>query len=144
MCTHTHIYIYNTQYLCVLYTVSFPGDSIGKESTCSARDLGLTPGLRRSLGEGNGNPLQYSCLGNPMDSQAWWTTVHGVSRTAHDLATKPPPYIYIYICKYIYFTPSYQRKIMNNLDRILKSRHYFANKGPFCQGYGFSSSHIWM
>ena len=40
-------------------------------------------------GEGNGNPLQYSCLENPMDRGAWWATVHGVARVGHDLATKP-------------------------------------------------------
>ena len=45
----------------------------------------------RSPEEGNGNPLQYSCLGNPMDRGAWWATVHGVARVGHDLTTKPPP-----------------------------------------------------
>ena len=49
-----------------------------KESACQAGDLDLTPGLGRSPGEGNGNPLQYCCLGNPMDRGAWWATVHGV------------------------------------------------------------------
>ena len=42
-------------------------------------------------GEGDGNPLQYSCLGNPMDRGVWWATVHGIARVRHDLATKPPP-----------------------------------------------------
>ena len=42
-------------------------------------DAGLIPGLGRSLGGGNGNSLQYSCLGNPMDREAWWATVHGVA-----------------------------------------------------------------
>ena len=45
-----------------------------------ARDVGLIPGLGRSLGEGNGNPLQYSCLGNPMDRGIWQATVHGVDK----------------------------------------------------------------
>jgi len=54
-------------------------------------DLGLIPGLRRSLGEGNGSPLQDSCLENPMDRGAWQTTVHGVARVGHDLVTKPTP-----------------------------------------------------
>ena len=49
----------------------FPGSSKGKETACKAGDLGLIPGLRRSPGEGNGNPLQYSCLENPMDRGAW-------------------------------------------------------------------------
>ena len=51
----------------------------GKESACNAGDIGLIPGLGRSLGQGVGNPLQYSCLGNPMDRGVWWATVHGVS-----------------------------------------------------------------
>ena len=49
-----------------------------KESTFWAGDLGLIPVLGRSLGEGNGSPFQYSCLGNPMDRGAWQATVHGV------------------------------------------------------------------
>ena len=47
--------------------MGFPGGLDGKESACNAGDLGSTPGLGRSPGEGNGNPLQYSCLKNPMD-----------------------------------------------------------------------------
>ena len=49
----------------------FPGGSDGKTSVCSAGDPGSIPGLGRSPGEGNGSPLQYSCLGNPMDGGAW-------------------------------------------------------------------------
>ena len=52
----------------------------GKESTCNAGDMLLTPGLGRSPGKGNGNPLQYSCLENLMDRGAWWGTVHGVAK----------------------------------------------------------------
>ena len=52
-------------------TYGFPGGSDGKESNCSAGDPGLIPGLGRSPGEGNGNPLQYSCLEKPMDGGAW-------------------------------------------------------------------------
>ena len=59
----------------------FPGGSDGKESACNAEDLGSIPGLGRSSGEGNGNPLQYSCLGNPMDRGAWWVTVHGATKS---------------------------------------------------------------
>ena len=50
----------------------FPGGSSGKESVCKAEDAGSTPGLGRCPGRGNGNPLQYSCLRNPMDRGAWW------------------------------------------------------------------------
>ena len=62
----------------------FPGGSVGKESTCNAGDPGLIPGWGRSPGEGNGNPLQYSCLENPRDRGAWQATVHGVTRVGHD------------------------------------------------------------
>ena len=61
------------------------GDSSGgsevKASACNVRDQGLIPGSGRSPGEGNGNPLQYSCLENPMDGRAWWATVHGVAKS---------------------------------------------------------------
>ena len=58
----------------------FPGGSDNKESACNAGNLGLIPGSGISPGEGNGNPLQYSCLENSIDRGAWWATVHGVSK----------------------------------------------------------------
>ena len=61
--------------------MGFPGGSDDKESACNKGDLSLIPGSGRSPGEGNGNPLQYSCLGNRMDKGAWWTTVHGVTKS---------------------------------------------------------------
>ena len=64
----------------------FPGGSDGKESACNAGDLGSIPGSRSYLGEGNGNPLQYSCLENSMDRGAWQTTVHGVSKIQTQLS----------------------------------------------------------
>ena len=64
----------------------FPGGSEGKVSACNAGDPGLIPGLGRSPEEGNGNPLQHSCLENPMDRGAWRATVHGVTRVGHDWA----------------------------------------------------------
>ena len=57
------------------------GNAGGKESSCNAGDPGLIPGLRRSTGEGNGNPFQYSCLENSMDREAWWATFHGVTKS---------------------------------------------------------------
>ena len=57
----------------------FPGGLDSNESTCKAGDLGLIPGLGRFPGEGNGYPLQYSCLENSVDRGAWWATVHGVA-----------------------------------------------------------------
>ena len=59
-----------------------------KNLLVNAGDVGLIPGFGRSPGEENGNPLQYSCLGNPMDRRAWRAIVHGVTRVGHDLVTK--------------------------------------------------------
>ena len=58
--------------------MGFPSGSESSESACNAGDLGLIPGSGRSPREGNGNPVQYSCLENCMDRGAWWTTVHEV------------------------------------------------------------------
>ena len=59
--------------------------SDGKKSACSMGDPGSIPGLGRSLGEGNGNPLQYSYLENPMGRGAWWAAVHGVTKSQTQL-----------------------------------------------------------
>ena len=59
-----------------------------QEAACNIGDLGSVSGLGRSPGEGNGNPLQYSCLGNPTDRGSWRAIVHGLARVGHDLATK--------------------------------------------------------
>ena len=76
--------------------MGFPHSSVGKESDCNAGDPGSIPGFRRYPGEGNGNPLQYSCLENPMDREAWQATVNGVRRVGHNLETKlAPPRTYI-------------------------------------------------
>ena len=56
------------------------GGSDGKASACNAGDLGSIPGLGTSPGEGNGTPLKYSCLENPMDREAWWAPVYGVAK----------------------------------------------------------------
>ena len=61
--------------------LGFPGASGSKESACKAEDPGSIPGLARSPGEGHGNPLQYSCLENPMDRGTWQTTVHVVTKS---------------------------------------------------------------
>ena len=68
----------------------FPGGSVVKNLPANARDAGdasSTPGLGRSPGEGNGNPLQYSCLENPMDTGTWRASVHGVSKSQTQLST---------------------------------------------------------
>ena len=58
----------------------FPGGSDGKESSCNEGNAGSVPGSGRSPGEGHSNPLQYSCLENPMDRGAWWAMVHRVAK----------------------------------------------------------------
>ena len=76
-------YSYFKEPLTVLHN-GFPGSSDGKQSACNIVDLGSVPRSGRSPGEGNGNPLQYSCLENPTDggaSQAWRATVHGVAKS---------------------------------------------------------------
>ena len=78
----------------------FPGGSDSKESTCNAEDPGSIRQSGRSPGEGNGNPLQYSCLENPRDSGAWWVTINGVAGVRHNLVTKPP---HVLVCVSISF-----------------------------------------
>ena len=79
-------------------------------------DPGLTPGLGRSSGEGNGNPLQYSCLENPMDREGWWATVHGI--TIFYIYT----YIYVYI--YIYYSAIKKRKILPFVTTWMKLEYH--------------------
>ena len=64
----------------------FPGGKDGKVSACNVGDLGSIPGSGRSPGKGNGNPLQYSCLENPMDGGAWLATIHGVAKSQTQLS----------------------------------------------------------
>ena len=68
----------------VILFLGLPGGSDGKESACNVGDPGLIPGSGRSPGEGNGYPLQYSCLENPMDRGAWWATVMGSQSVGHN------------------------------------------------------------
>ena len=72
--------------VCISGVPGFPGDSDGKESTYNAGDLSSIPGCGRSPREGNGNPLQYSCLEKPMDIGAWQVTVHGVTKSQTQLS----------------------------------------------------------
>ena len=72
--------------------MGFLDGSVGKESACNAGDTGdagSVPGMERSPGGGNGNPLQYCSLENPMDRGAWWTTAHGVAKSRTQLSDFP-------------------------------------------------------
>ena len=68
-----------------------------KNLPTKAGDAGLIPGLEEIPWEGNGNPLQYSCLGNPMDRGAWWASVHGIARVGHDLVTKQQYLLHFFV-----------------------------------------------
>ena len=67
--------------MCLTCVLGVPGDSDGKESACNAGDPGLIHGLGRSPGEGNGDPLQYSCPESLMDRGLWQAIVHGVTKS---------------------------------------------------------------
>ena len=75
--------LYKMSYKEILYR-GFPGGAVVKNppaNTGGTRDTGLIPGSKRSPGEGNDNPFQYSCLENPVDGGAWWAAVHGVTKS---------------------------------------------------------------
>ena len=76
------------QSLLLIYNKGLPWWLSGKESAYNGGDTDSIPGSGRSPKERNGNPLQYSCLGNPMDRGAWWAIVHGVTEESHDFAAK--------------------------------------------------------
>ena len=78
--------------------VGFPGGSVVTNLPANAGDVSSIPGLGRSPGEGNGNPLQYSCLGNPMDRRAWWATVHGVTKSQIQLSNSTTTTVGINMC----------------------------------------------
>ena len=99
-------YIIALYYTIVQYK-GFSPTSVGKESSCNAGDPDSIPGSRRSPGEENGNPLQCSCLENPMNKRGWRATVHGVARGRHNLATKPPPYYTILYYIILYYSILY-------------------------------------
>ena len=89
LCTYVVLMTYIIKmYICSFNdnSLGFPGAQMVKKSTCSTGDLGSVPGLGRSPGRGHGNPLQYSCLENPMDRGAWWATVHGVTKSQTQLS----------------------------------------------------------
>ena len=73
-------------YYCFTTRPGFPHSSAGGESACNAGDPGLIPGLGRSPGEGNGSPLQYSCLENPMDRGTCQATVYGIAKSRTQLS----------------------------------------------------------
>ena len=122
VCVCVCIYIYMYMYMCIymyththidtdghtqkqLWIQGFPGGSDGKASACNAGDPGSIPGSGRSPGEGNGNPLQYSCLENSIDEGGWQATVHGVAKSRTRLSdfTKSLSH-YIHTSEYTYLS----------------------------------------
>ena len=86
------LFFFFTETICwsIVDLQDFPGGTVLKNPPANARDArdaGWIPGSARSPGEGSGSPLQYSCLGNPMDVEAWWAIVHGVSKRQKRLST---------------------------------------------------------
>ena len=84
----------------------FPGDSEVKASACNEGDLGSVPGSGRSLGEGNGNPLQYSCLENLMDGGAWWGTDYWVAKSQTWLSKFTFTSLKILFCFFMFQLPN--------------------------------------
>ena len=95
--------------------LGFPEGLVSKESTCNAEDLGLIPGSGRSPGERNGNPLQYSCLENPMDKGAWRVTVLGSQRVKHSWVTNTHS-IPMCVCVYIHLIFFIYSAVSGHLD----------------------------
>ena len=79
----------------LIFFLGFPGASVVNNPPANVWDTGSTLLSGRSSGEGNGNPFQYSCLGNPKDREAWWATVHGAASVRYDLATKQQKILFI-------------------------------------------------
>ena len=103
--------------------MGFPFGSVVKNLPANAGDMGLIPGLERYSGEGNGNPLQCSCLGNPMDRGPWWVLVHGGYKIVrHDLVTKQQQ------CKIIYNTHFTFEETKAHRSKIT-CQHPVASKG---------------
>ena len=91
-----HLLTLDPRWLCVpliqpsaIHTLGFPGVTVVKNQPANAEDVGSIPGSGQSPGEGNGNPLQYSCLENSMDRGAWRATVHGIAKSWTWLITYP-------------------------------------------------------
>ena len=100
----------------------FPGGSEVKASACNVGDLGSIPGSGRSPGEGNGNPIQYSCLENPMDGGAWWATVHGVSKSRTRLSDFTFTFTFL-----LYSTGNYiQYPVINHNGKDYKKECYLS------------------
>ena len=129
--------------------MGFPGGSDGEVSVCNAGDPRSIPGLGRSPGEGNGSPLQYSCLENPMDGGVWWATVHGVAKGRTRLGDFTSlqsslelmsivlmmPCNHLILCCLLLLLPSFFPSI-----RVFSSESALCIRWPKCWSFSFSIS----
>ena len=104
----------------------FPGGSEGKESACNAGNPGSIPGLGRSPEKGNGNPLQYSCLENSMDREAWWATIYGITESdtteQPTLEVKEKPVIFMLTFKPIFLIKFFLFCFVLFFNKVLTNR----------------------
>ena len=107
--------------------MSFPGGSVVKNPPTNTGDAGSTPGLGRFPREGNGYPLQYSCLGNPTDRGAWRANAHGVTRVRHACTTEHPRTINV--LQSVWTFPTTKQRNANEkefLQRFMWTKHWWA------------------
>ena len=105
--------------------MGFPDGSEVKASAWNAGDPGSIPGSGRSPGEGNGNPLQYSCLENPMEGGAWWAPVHGVTKSWTRLSNFTHSYIHVCVCVCLSVCLSVNnRKTIKIYTKILRNSQF--------------------
>ena len=142
--THTHIYTVfhilfhyglslDIEHSSLCYPVGFPGGSDGKESACTAGDHYLILASGRSPGEGNGNPLQYSGLGNPMDRKAWWATVHGVPQSYMTRSLS---------LSLLYSMTLFTHSLYNSLHLLIPNTQSFSPTSPISLGNHKSVSYV--
>ena len=115
--------------------MGFPGGSEVKASVCNVGDLDSIPGSGRFPGEGNGNPLQYSCPENPMDGGAWWATVHGVTKSRTRLSNFTFTFIFkIRLSQIIHLESESSSALSDSLWPILQARILESVAFPFSRG----------
>ena len=115
--------------------MGFPGGWEVKASVCNVGDLDSIPGSGRFPGEGNGNPLQYSCPENPMDGGAWWATVHGVTKSRTRLSNFTFTFIFkIRLSQIIHLESESSSALSDSLWPVLQARILESVAFPFSRG----------
>ena len=124
--------------------MGFPGGPVVKNLPANAGDVGSVPGSGRSPGEENGNPLQYSCLGNPMDRGAWQTTVHGIAKES-DMTLRLNNYNYVLTMCFLFFLfmMSFNPENFLILEKLFFSFAIWAFKNPVTVSFIYLYLVIW-